>query len=52
MLTDSYMANEETFPTCGYLLFDTAKTTKSQKKYINSVENCLFGSDLLDKNFS
>ena len=23
MLTDSYMANEETFPTCGYLLFNT-----------------------------
>ena len=23
MLTDGYMANEETFPTCGYYLYDT-----------------------------
>ena len=25
MLTDSYMANEETFPTCGYYLYDTVQ---------------------------
>ena len=25
MLTDSYMANEETFPTCSYYLYDTVE---------------------------
>ena len=25
MLTDSYIANEETFPTCGYYLYDTVQ---------------------------
>jgi len=31
MLTDSYMANEETFPTCGYYLYDTVQVKKKSK---------------------
>ena len=31
MLTDSYMANEETFPTCSYYLYDTVQVKKKSK---------------------
>jgi len=32
MLTDSYMANEETFPTCGYYLYDEVEGDTVQVK--------------------
>ena len=32
MLTDSYMANEETFPTCSYYLYDTVEGYAVQVK--------------------
>ena len=31
MLTDSYMANKETFPTCSYYLYDTVQVKKKSK---------------------
>ena len=31
MLTDSYMANEETFPTCSYYIYDTVQVKKKSK---------------------
>ena len=31
MLTDSYMANKETFPTCSYYLYDTVEVKKKSK---------------------
>ena len=31
MLTDSYMANEETFPTCGYDFYDTVEVKEKSK---------------------
>jgi len=38
MLTDSYMGNEETFPTCGYYLYDTVKGDTVQVKKKSKVE--------------
>ena len=38
MLTDSYMANEETFPTCGYYLYDTVEGDTVQVKKKSKVE--------------
>ena len=38
MLTDSYMANEETFPTCGYYLYDTVEGYTVQVKKKSKVE--------------
>ena len=38
MLTDSYMANEETFPTCGYLLFNTFEGDVVQVKEKSKLE--------------
>ena len=38
MLTDSYMANKETFPTCGYYLYDTVESDTVQVKKKSKVE--------------
>ena len=38
MLTDSYMANEETFPTCGYYLYNTVEGDTVQFKKTSKVE--------------
>ena len=38
MLTDNYMANEETFPTCGYLLFNTVEGDIVQVKEKSKLE--------------
>ena len=38
MLTDSYMANEEIFPTCGYYLFDTVEVNTVQVKKKSKLE--------------
>ena len=38
MLTDNYMANEETFPTCGYYLYDTVEGDSVQVKKKSKVE--------------
>ena len=38
MLTDSYMGNEETFPTCGYYLYDTVEGDTVQVKKKSKVE--------------
>ena len=38
MLTDSYMANEETFPTCGYYLYDTVQDNTFQFKNKSKLE--------------
>ena len=38
MLTDSYMANEETFPTCGYDFYDTVEGDRVQVKEKSKVE--------------
>tara|TARA_B100002051_G_scaffold213171_1_gene205042 strand:+ start:1122 stop:1421 length:300 start_codon:yes stop_codon:yes gene_type:complete len=38
MLTDSYMANEETFPTCGYYLYDTVQDDTFQLKKKSKLE--------------
>ena len=38
MLTDSYMANEETFPTCSYYLYDTVESDSVQVKKKSKVE--------------
>ena len=38
MLTDSYMANEETFPTCSYYLYDTVENDTVQVKEKSKVE--------------
>ena len=38
MLTDSYMANKETFPTCSYYLYDTVEGEIVQVKKISKVE--------------
>ena len=38
MLTDSYMANKETFPTCSYYLYDTVEVNTVQVKKKSKVE--------------
>ena len=38
MLTDSYMANEEIFPTCGYSLYDAVEGDTVQVKKKSKVE--------------
>ena len=38
MLTDSFMANEETFPTCGYYLYDTVQDDTFQLKKKSKLE--------------
>ena len=38
MLTDSYMANEETLPTCSYYLYDTVEVNTVQVKKKSKVE--------------
>ena len=38
MLTDSYMASEETFPTCSYYLFDTVEGETVQVKKKSKLE--------------
>ena len=38
MLTDSYMANKETFPTCGYYLYDTVQDDIFQFKKKSKLE--------------
>ena len=38
MLTDSYMANEENFPTCSYYLYDTIEGYAVQVKKKSKVE--------------
>jgi len=38
MLTDNYMANEETLPTCGYYLYDTVEGDTVQVKKSPKVE--------------
>ena len=38
MLTDSYMANEEIFPTCGYYLYDTVEVNTVQVKKKSKLE--------------
>ena len=38
MLTDSYMANEETYPTCGYYLYDTVQDDIFQFKKKSKLE--------------
>jgi hypothetical protein len=38
MLTDSYMANKETFPTCSYYIYDTVEVNTVQVKKKNKVE--------------
>ena len=41
MLTDSYMANEEIFPTCGYYLYDTVEVNTVQVKKKSKLETLL-----------
>ena len=38
MLTESYMANEEIFPTCGYYLYDTVEGDTLQFKKKSKLE--------------
>ena len=38
MLTDNYMANEETFPTCSYYLYETVEGYTVQFKKKSKVE--------------
>ena len=38
MLTDSYMANKETFPTCSYYLYDTVEVNTVQVKKKSEIE--------------
>jgi hypothetical protein len=38
MLTDSYMANKETFPTCSYYIYDTVEVNTVQVKKKSKVE--------------
>ena len=38
MLTDSYMANKETFPTCSYYLYETVESDTVQVKKKSKVE--------------